>query len=174
MNLQQCYIEIIERIIDCSVIPEGELIAVLDIDESLDFYDRIIINDAILLPDLPRMLKELDEYNAELLVAARLEIRESLEAIGGKIKDKHKCFSGLSRELNECGFQGNHALIVWGWLDIGDTSNLDAIEIKHEEIALDNAVNEQAIKNRKNKIKDKKANDKDRLTALIEHLGLDK
>lgn len=87
------------------------------------------------------------------LKADRVELKTRLLAIGGKMTDKHKTFSGISREMHRCGFKGNHAKIVWNWYKTGDKSGLDCLEAKHVEVMQEDSqamikkvANEAAIK----------------------------
>ena len=65
------------------------------------------------------------------LRAARHEIKARLRAIGARMKNKHKTFSGLSREMRKCGYTGNHAVRVWRWWKNGNVNKIDCLEAKH-------------------------------------------
>jgi hypothetical protein len=58
---------ILDRILDYSVLEEGEAAYSLDEDESMDLYDRIYMNKKIILPPADRIQGEWDQYIAELV-----------------------------------------------------------------------------------------------------------
>ena len=64
------------------------------------------------------------------LLADRAEILSRVRAIG-RMKLKHKTFSGLGREMRACGFSGNLAIIAWKWYKAGDKSQLACLESQH-------------------------------------------
>ena len=64
------------------------------------------------------------------LLADRAEILSRVRAIG-RMKLKHKTFSGLGREMRACGFSGNLAIIAWKWYKAGDKSQLACLEAQH-------------------------------------------
>jgi hypothetical protein len=57
---------ILDRILDYSVLEEGEAAYSLDEDEEIDLYDRIYINKKLVLPPEVRILQEWQEYITDL------------------------------------------------------------------------------------------------------------
>lgn len=57
---------LVARMFDLSIIPEDETAYTLDIDENMEFFDRIYFNKRLNAPDLARFEQELEEYRNEL------------------------------------------------------------------------------------------------------------
>ncbi len=78
------------------------------------------------------------------LDADRAEIKLRLKALGANMKNKHKTFSGLGREMRKCGFTGNHAVRAWRWYKNGNKSHLACLEAKHLDVLFEDNEKELA------------------------------
>jgi hypothetical protein len=67
---------LIGRILDLSQVPEGEPVYMLDQDEELDFYERIIVHQSLVKPPLENLEAELAQYKEELRVAEQARLDE--------------------------------------------------------------------------------------------------
>jgi hypothetical protein len=149
LTIEQTFSTLINRILDLSVVPNGEPVYQLDQDDSLPFYDRVIMNQALVKPPLSNIQAELVEYQNELRVVeqARLDEIARVEAI----KVRWNAISDVRGALSEAGISDvpNTAIELKRIIDENDEARLSLLE--SSAAAWDVKVAAQAVKNsRKN------------------------
>lgn len=76
LQLEDLIHEIIPRILDASVVPDGEPVYQLDLDEEKDFYERIMFHPSIIKPTAERVIEELDEIKEGFRVTEQARLDE--------------------------------------------------------------------------------------------------
>lgn len=76
LTLDKCFGTVLSRVIDLSIVPQGQPLYTLHLDESKSFYDRVILNAVLVKPSLQDLEAELAEYKTELTVAENARLAE--------------------------------------------------------------------------------------------------
>ncbi len=126
-TLYDTYIQLIIRILDTSIVPEGEPIAMLDNDDELSFYERLIVHQNLVKPELSRLESELVEYKEELVQAFRADVAQRLSALL-YVRESMAALEWIS------GSYTNLALFMDGIRASNDTVILEQLETKELEI----------------------------------------
>jgi len=67
---------LLRRILDTSNLPDGAKVYMLDLDENIPFYDRILVHQSLVKPPLPNLQAELTQYKQELAAVEQERLDE--------------------------------------------------------------------------------------------------
>lgn len=132
LTLEDTLDVILDRILDTSELPEGQKIYMLDQDESLPFYDRIIVHQLLVKPPLHNLQVELTQYKQELTVIEQARLDE-LARIQG-LKDRFNALSDIRGAIAKLSLDiPNPSLELQRIIDENDEARLSALESAHAD-----------------------------------------
>jgi len=127
LTVEDVYKTLLDRILDLSVVPEGEEWVTLHEDEELPFYDRLIIHPTLVKPSMELLEAELVTYKAELTI-----IEEARLAEEARIEDftaRLAALKNLRSSMGKAGLnQPNAKVLVKRIIEENDLTALEALE----------------------------------------------
>ena len=126
-TLEDVFYHILSRVIDISSFTEK--VYMIDEDESMSYYDRVIINSKLVKPTLERLNEELAEYKSELLVVENARLAEVARVQA--ITDRWNAIPNHRGAYHEAKvLVSNLKLDLKRIIKENDTSTLDLLEDK--------------------------------------------
>lgn len=139
LTLEDVLYIVLDRILDLSGITGPAYM--LDEDESLPFYDRIIVNQSLVKPPLATLEQELSDYKAELVAAENARLAEIARV--KDIRDRFNAIKDIRGAINKANLSvTNPAIELERIVKEDDQVMLGIIETKAAEFDAEVAKNE--------------------------------
>ena len=127
LTLEKTYSILLGRILDLSVVPNGEQFVSLHSNEELDFYDRILLHPNLVKPSLEVLNSELVSYKQELTDAEQARLDEVARV--DNIVSRFEAIDNLQGAMEESGlFFRNPALELKRIISEDDQERLELLE----------------------------------------------
>jgi len=148
LTFESTYTVLLDRILDTSVVPRGEVNYGLHENETLSFYDRILCHPSLVKPSKELMDAELVAYKQELTEyeQARLDELARVEAI----KDRFEALNDVHGAFLQAGFNVRNPAKELERIILEDNNDmLDALEsadVDFQDVIEDQKFDEYASK----------------------------
>jgi hypothetical protein len=127
LSLEDVVAILLPRILDVSGIAPDENPFMIDLDESIDFYDRIIMHKSLVKPSVEAFNRELDQHKEELRVVEQARLDEVARV--EDIMNRFSAISDIRATLIEAGLSiTNPAKELARIIDEDDQVGLTALE----------------------------------------------
>jgi len=111
LTIDDCFFEILHRLVDFSEVPEGESHYELS-EEELSLYERLTLHVSLEKPSLEAMEADLITYKAELTAAEEARLAEV--ARKADLADRFNALSDINAAYGELGhFAGQPNTAIW-------------------------------------------------------------
>jgi len=132
LTIESSFNELFPRILDLSVVPVGEPSYMLDQDDTMPFYDRVIVHQNLVKPTLQNFQDELAQYKVELTAEENAKIAEAARV--SALNARWNALAGVRGAMDKAGVTTPNPMIeLKRIIDENDEATMGLLEVKAVE-----------------------------------------